>query len=81
MADPFLSITNGPSPKQVSITFLSYINVHTSIGSDECTCGRCGSCGQVQNVTLVHVCIYLVILRQPNIKKKMKGTRYKKHSL
>ena len=38
MTDPFLSTTNGPSPKQVSITFLSYINVHTSTGSDECTC-------------------------------------------
>ena len=35
MADPFLSTTNGPSPKQVLITFLSYINVHISTGSDE----------------------------------------------
>ena len=38
MTDPFLSTTNGSSPKQVYITFLSYINVHTGTGSDECTC-------------------------------------------
>ena len=50
MTDPFLSTTNGASPKQVFITFLSYINVHTSTGSDECTCLYRGP---VHNVILV----------------------------
>ena len=57
MTNPFLSTTNGPSPKQVSITFLCYINVQVLMNAFACTRG------QVLNVTL-----YLVILRQPNVK-------------
>ena len=59
MADPFLSTTNGPSPKQVSITFLSYIQVQVLMNALACTRG------QVHNV----IYWYLVILRQPNVKK------------
>ena len=70
MTDPFLSTTNGPSPKQVSITFLRYINVQVLMNAFACTRG------QVHNVILVPGYI-----KATQCKKKMKETRYKKHSL
>ena len=70
MADPFLSTTNGASPKQVSITFLSYIQLQVLMNALACTRG------QVHNVILVPGYI-----KATQCKKNERNKKYKTFSL